>query len=490
MKGPKVMKYQERVKMEIVLIKSDMVQSEFAPLGIAYIGACLEKAGYSVQILDLTVEKMPPKKIGAFLEAHNPFIIGISAMIVEFEQVLKISSICKKFAHEAKVIVGGPITTRPEIILSQPSIDFVVIGEGEITTVELIEKIKNNQPLDEVKGIGYKVNGVPKINPPREHLDDLDIVPFPARHLLSMKNYISPFENWFGKKPNGDPIRATNIITSRGCPYRCIYCDKNVFGTKWRGRTIKNIVDEIEFLMKEYDINGIIFNDDMFDLKRNRVFDLCDEIIRRKLIVVWGCNSRVNHADKKVYQKMYEAGCRYVAFGVEFGNQNILDFVQKDITIEQIRNAINLAKSVGLRTVGYSMIGMIGENERTISETIEFAKSLDLDSGGFSIVIPFPGTILFDLAAKEGFVDENSSWQANNTQINLTKDLTREQLNRLVNQAYWEFFWSRPSRRAPKVVCKIFYNLFPIFYLVGGNNFGRFVYNSYKILRFSRLSLP
>lgn len=435
------------------------------PLGLGYIGAVLERAGHTVKIIDMAIEKMSLEKLKTCILTFKPEVIGLTGIIVEFVQILKIASICKESAETSKVIVGGPLaSSMPETLLLNSNIDIVVIGEGELTIIETIGRIENNQPIESVRGIAYRVKGVPKINPLREPLN-IDTLPFPARHLLPMSQYISPFEEWFG----GDTgIRTTNMISGRGCPYGCIYCDHNVFGRKWRGRSADNMVDEMAFLNERYHINGIIFNDDIFDLDKKRVYQICDEIKQRDLDIIWGCNSRANHANKEMYQKMQKSGCRYVAFGIESGNQKILDSMQKNLTLKQISDAVKLAKDVGLATIGYFMIGMLGEDRRTIYDTINFARRLHLDAGGFALTVPLPRTMLYERATKEEVITGKGDWvkiarwSRPERHINLTRDLTQKQLVGILNQANWELYWSSPSRRPPRIVCNFLCGLSPI----------------------------
>lgn len=455
--------------MKILLVKPwAQMPTNYPPLGLAYIAVVLENMGQTVQILDLTVESMSEERLGSYLLEQKPDVIGITCMITEFNGALRVASISKEMVPNSTVIVGGPLPTSiPSTFLSQPFIDVVVIGEGEKTIVELMDRLERNETLDGVQGTAYKKYGEQKFNPPREPIIDLDSLPFPARHLLPMERYFSSFDNWFG---HGSRIKATNMISSRGCPYNCIYCDRKATGSKLRKRSAANVVDEMQFLVEKYHVNGVIFSDDMFDIDRRRVYQICDEIKQRGLDVVWGVNSRVNHANEEMYKKMRQSGCMFVAFGIESGNQGMLDFMQKRITLKQAIKAVNMAKRAGLRTVGYFMIGMLGENKKMIKQTIQFAKGLNLDSGGFSKVVPIPGTTLYDLAKREGIIDDDDfiiSDRFGGT-VNLARDLSSKEIDRLCEQAYWEFFWSRPSRRLRKPFSSLISDLFPIIYAALG----------------------
>lgn len=477
--------------MKILLLKSKQICSEFAPIGILYIGSVLEQNGHKVKFLDSSVEKLSEFEFISYINEFRPDAVGITAMYTEINEIFLIAKNVKQISSKIKVIVGGPLASSiPKKVLENKYIDFVVVGEGELTIIELLKNINQIKNLKNISGIGYKMDGEINITSPREPLLNLDSIPYPARHLVNLENYISSFETWLGS--TGKIHRGTNMIATRGCPYNCIYCDKNVFGRKWRSRSAKNIIDEIEFLVKTYNINAIMFNDDIFDFNQQWLSEFCNELINRKLNIIWGCNSRVNHAKKENYELMYKSGCRFVAFGIEFGNQHVLDFTKKGITKEQIVRAIDTAKGVGLRTIGYFMIGMLNETKAEIDETIQFAISLNLDAGGWGVVSPIEGTRLYHMASGKGLVNENSWFYAdrNNASVNLTKDVPTKELTKLVNKAYWDFFWSRPSRRYPHFLCRVMILLFPLIYLFTRGKFRiTFLYID-RIRRYLRIRLP
>ena len=467
--------------MKILLIKTKFKSPTFfPPLGIGYIGAVLENAGHIVKILDLSIENLLDDEFKSELLKFNPDIIGLTCMITEYAEVVRIASVCKELNSNIPIIVGGPLASSiPEQFLKQSCIDVVSIGEGEFTFLELVEKIETKGILDpsqlkDTKGIAFRdVDNKYVFNPAREIITDIDNIPYPARHLMRMEKYITPFENWFGDRS----LKATNMISSRGCPYSCIFCDKTVFGNKWRGQSAVRTVDEMQMLSERYGINAVFFTDDMFDLNKKRVFEICNEIKQRGLDIVWGVESRVNHADMDMYKKMHQSGCKFIAFGIESGNQDVLNFIQKKITIEQVINAVDMAKSVGLGVMGFFMIGMFGENKDTIEQTVEFAKKLPFDSGGFSKVVPLPNTKLYDFVKKEGIVEDSIFLESSNfgAGITLVKDLSPEQLDELVDKSYWEFFWSRPARKLPKPINKFIGNQFNIIYYLTKNNLDIFL---------------
>jgi len=455
--------------MNVLLLKPRSgTQSYFAPIGLGYLAASIERAGHKVRLVDLPAEGLSLNSLRDIIKSSNPDLIGITCMITEYHDAIALSKLVKNTRPETPVIVGGPLpTSSPEIFLRHSSIDALVSCEGEVTIIEILKRLKEGQDFKGVLGLIYKEGKKLVHAPPRPMIGDLDGLPFPARHLLRMENYISSFENWFGLYG----LRATNMISSRGCVYGCIYCDRKATGAHWRGRSATNIVDEIQLLMERYRINGVVFNDDMFDINKKRVYSICDEIDSRGLDLIWSYSgSRINHADQDLYTRVRQSGCVSVGFGIESGNQNIINLMQRRIILNQVPSAISTAKKAGLRTMGYFMLGMLDENERTIRETIRFAKSLELDNAGFSRVVPIPGTTLYEMAIARGLIAESDFIKKDifGGDITLTP-MSAKQIDNLARQAVWEFFWTRPGRRVPKPIGSLLASLSPIMSRIMGS---------------------
>jgi len=417
--------------------------NKWVPLGLGYIAAVLEEGGSSVEILDMNVENKSDKELQRRIQ--NADIVGITGMITEFQEVLRIINIVKEAKEYTKVILGGPLaTTFPKELLQVSRADFIVIGEGEKTIVNLISTIKQGGNFTNVRGIAYKDDDRVIIADQPEPITDLDTVPFPARHLLDMNRYLqNHFEGFGFKIKDFDKIRSTNLITSRGCPYNCTFCFKDMWGHKWRPRSAENIVKEMEFLNQRYGVNAFFFNDDTFVIDKKRVFVFCQLLRNEGLDVVWYCNGRVDLMTKELLEDMYDAGCRGIAYGIESGNQQILDSMKKNITLEQVTNAVKWAKDAGIYVSGYFMIGMLGETKDTIHQTTAFAKELDLDYYGFSLVTPLLGTDLYDSAVKRGLilVEETAlpkDWTFD-VNINLTENCSNEELVAFENEAFRKF---------------------------------------------------
>ena len=430
----------------------------WVPLGLTYIAAVLEKDGHTVEIVDMNEKKMNDDDLRANLK-EDVDVVGITGMITEYQKILKIIDIAKDKFLDRKVILGGPLaTTLPQQLLEQSKADFIVIGEGENTMPILIHAMERGSDLAEIRGIAYKKPFFKKesftkekikkekkvvINEPVIPIDNIDTIPFPARHLLDMEKYIkNHFESFGFEIDNFDKIRSTNLTSSRGCPYNCTFCFKGMWGYKWRGRSAENIIAEMELLNEKYNVNGFFFVDDLFVLDKKRVFEFASLLRKSGLDVVWYCNGRANLMQKDMLKAMHDAGCVGIAYGIESGNQSILDSMRKNITIEQTKNVVKWTKEIGINAAGYFMIGMIGETKETIMDTINFAKELDLDFYGFSITTPLPGTELYTEAIKKGLIQTDMAslkgWDFD-INVNLTNDCADENLRAFKYKAFKEF---------------------------------------------------
>lgn len=306
------------------------------------------------------------------------------------------------------ICIGGPHPTIfPEEVVSDPDIDFVVLGEGELSFLELVKSLMTHEDFENVPGIGFSKRGSVVINPPRLPIENLDLLPFPARHLLPMDVHIGFNFLYYGKP-------ATTMIASRGCPFNCSFCQptlRKIFGRKSRRRSPENVVDEIEYLIKKYDIKLIIFHDDTFTLNRKWVMDVCDEIIKRNLKIKWICNSRADTLDERLLKKLKEAGCVELRIGVESGNQWILDnILKKGITINQVRDTFKLIRKCGFkRAWAFFMVGSPGETRDMIQDSIRLAREIKPTHVNISITLPLPGTELWNIAGKYGSFDKDWS---------------------------------------------------------------------------------
>lgn len=361
------------------------------PLGICYIAAILENAEYDVRIVDMDNEKIGSTGLIPFLKSCNPKIVGISTTTATYHLVERIAEAIKEYNEDIVVALGGiHPTLLPGESLQSKSVDVIVRGEGEFAMLELSECVlEKKKKLNEISGISYREDNLIRHNKERPLIEDLDGVPFPARHLL--KN-----ERYFVALAKSNP--TASIIGSRGCPYRCIFCSQMF--RRIRYRSPRNIVDEIEHIVKNLGIREIAFYDSTFNVNRRWVSEVCDELIRRKVKIDWRCRCRIIPIDREILSKMKKAGCYMISFGVEASSNKFLNFLKKDITVDQVRKAFRLAKSLKFETHAYFLTGIPGETKEDIARTIKFSKELKPDFASFFIPVPFPGTELEALAIR------------------------------------------------------------------------------------------
>lgn len=415
-------------------------------LGLAYMAATLREKNHDVEILDTSVLNMSVQDIRRYLSRKKYDLIGTSLYTIMYnrfkETLEQIGPLIKD--KNIPLIVGGPhpsIFPR-ETLNENPEISYIIIGEGENTIVELTDAIEGSKDPKKVKGIAYKKKNKIIVTPPRPLIKNIDDLPFPARDLLSMDKY-EPAPTTYRRTP------LLHMITTRGCPFNCIYCSKAIFGKIYRFHSPERIVEEMKYLIKKYNAREIFFLDDLFTLNKQWANDVCNKIkgegLNKK--VVWSCSSRVNNVDRALLQNMKEAGCWQIHFGVESGSQRLLDYIKKDITLDQCRTAIRLCKEVGIQTRAYFMIGLPTETKEECEKTIEFAKELDPDYVKFSLTTPYPGTELYEIAKKDGSL-KSKDWTTYKSMGGFTEDKrpyvpkgrTEEDLKYYHKKAFKDFY--------------------------------------------------
>ncbi len=420
-------------------------------LGLAYIAAVSEKQGDEVRILDMEVESTPLRQV---VKEHAPEVIGITANTIQIKATWRVAQELKEITG-APIVLGGPHPTfLPAESVERPEVDIVVRSEGEMTWVDLCAHLESGEPLEGVQGISYQQNREVVHNPDRPVVTDVDSLPFPAYHLFKMDYYTN-------LQPTLDHIEggSYSILTSRGCPYRCTYCSQ-ILPRRWRARSPENVVTEWSWLVKDLGAKEIGVLDDSFNIDRERVLAICDLIIGEGLnhvpwIMINGI--RANLVDEELLGRMREAGCIRTAFGVESGNQQILDTViDKHLTLDQVRAAFKAAKAVGMETIGFFIIGLPGETEETMEDTIRFAIELDPVVANFSMATPFPGTEMYNQVLDNGrlLVEDwdDFAFFENKAQFE-TNEMPAELVERKWREAYRRFYL-RPGRMARTLLRK------------------------------------
>ncbi len=414
----------------------DTVNIKLPPLGLAYIAAVLRAHGHYVEIIDLNVQE----NLWETVSKYRWDIVGLSGDTSRYPISMKIAEQIKKH-FGFTIFTGGPhVTFFEKETLDTGYVDFIIRGEGEFITLELIDAIRQNKPLESVRGITFKKDGgiIKTLRAPI--IRNLDSLPYPARDLLPMEKYkITLFY--------GRPI--TSILTSRGCPFNCYFCSSSQFSNLiWRTRSPKNIVDEIEYVINKFDYHAFAFVDDNFTLNSKRVIEISKEIVNRKLDIYWWAFSRVDEllGHEDMVKWMAKSGCKMVFLGIESVSKKVLDEYNKGITANDSIKAVKLLKSYGIDTWGSFIIGALDETKEMIMNTVKFAKLLNPKNVQFSILTPFPGTRLYEDAEKMGIIiHKNWKYYDGAHAVMRTKYLEPHEIQKLLNMAYISFY-IRPER--------------------------------------------
>lgn len=386
-----------------------------APLGLLYIAAVLEQHGHTVFVIDAAAERMDVPKTVTRIEATRPDVIGIGSTTVVFETTLMLAAALKASTPRTPIVLGGyHVSLLPEEAMRNTCFDVGVIGEGEFTMLELCYALDGKRALEDVQSICFRrPDGSVHFTPTRPRFKELDKLPFPARHLLPPDSY----------KPIPIDEHASpkfSMITSRGCPHACAFCQKSKSG--YRSHSPEYIADEVEHLARDFGAKDIAFVDSLFCASKKRVMGIMDEFKRRDIAskVSWTCSSRVEVVDREILQSMKDAGCWRTRFGIESGSDRVLDFISKGITKEKIRAAVTAAHEVGLRPKAFFIVGHMPDTKETIQETIDFAKTLPLHDVTVQINTLLPKTPQMEMWEREGSkwgrlvnesTDEKSFWE-------------------------------------------------------------------------------
>jgi len=400
------------------------------PLGLGYLASVLREEGFDVMIYngeDVDPNVVKQSRVGNLLKTHDlylsalkddenpvwqevkvllsdysPDLVGIYTMTPMIGSTVKIAGIFKKLFADGMVAVGGPHPSLlPDDVLKEPDIDFAVRGEGEATVVELCRSLTSlSPPYDEIDGLSYKKDGEIKHNKPRELINELDTIPFPAKDLLLF--------------PERARQRFLGAITAtRGCPYRCSFCSvRKIWGRGIRFRTPENVVEEIEDLVKKKNQYDFVFWDDSLTVNKKWTLQLCDLLKRAPFRIKWACSTRVDLIDEEILTRMKEAGCGEIGIGIESGSDRMLKKIKKDMTLEDALKASDLLNKMKFSWAAFFMVGFPDETLQDMMETFELIKKISPSNIIFSIFAPFPGSEFYESMKSKNILPEEIDWNA------------------------------------------------------------------------------
>ena len=416
------------------------------PLGLGYLAAYLKRnTEADISVIDSTFMHSFRDIIDS-LGQKKPDIVGIYADVIMARDSINIADWAR--SNKLYVIFGGPHpTVSPETFIDHA--DIVVRGEGELTLLDIVNNFGSTD-LSYIPGIWWNKNGQIVKTPPSQRRLELDEIPFPSRDLFPMDKYIY---NWTYLDSVSLDKHGTTMITSRGCPFNCSYCQPTLielFGKKVRLRSVDNVLSEILELKERYGINGIFFHDDTMTMDHRWVNEFCRRLDKERLDILWGCNSRVDTIDEEIMKVMYDAGLRSVHFGVESGSQRVVNEIyNKRIDLSKVKDVLSQAKRIGIHTMGFFMIGAPSETEEEIEKTISFAKDLELDEASFSLTTPLIGTDLHSRLLKDSMYSIDKDYEAFDYYVHypITGGIPVKRIKRLQFRALFSFYL-HPKRLA------------------------------------------
>ena len=399
--------------------------SIFFPLGIAYLAAVLEKTGkYEISVLDALIENykidgipfsggerirygMLDNAIAEKIRKVSPDVVGVACLFSPMQwDTVNVCRIVKKVNPKIMTIIGGAHAgpNAVDILEESEDVDFVIIGESEVSFVNLLEKIERRNAFADLDGIAFRKNGSIKLITKTRYIEDLDSIPFPARHLFDMEKYFqnASSHSFYKEYP------YTQMITTRGCPHQCTFCALGAhWGKRQRMRTAENVLDEIEYLIEKYDIKEIHFEDDNLTADKDRAIELFNGMVNRGFNIKWHVPSgiAVNTLSEEILEKMKASGCYSVTLAIESGNQKVLSrLMKKPVNLKIVPGLVKTIRKIGIEVRGFFILGYPDETKETIKQTIEFAKQLELDWAYINVATPLPNTKMYETCIEKGYI--------------------------------------------------------------------------------------
>jgi anaerobic magnesium-protoporphyrin IX monomethyl ester cyclase len=436
--------------MKVLLIKPPLtlpkyfkgVAHLYPPIGLEYIAAVLEKNNIEVKILDATAEDwkrvndrgngvkylgMPFDDIAKRVAEEKPNVVGITMLSVDKINALRTAEAIRKISKDIVIVAGGAhVSAMPEETLSDSNIDIITVGEGEYSMLDIVKELENEKPdLGKIKGIWYKKDGAIMRNEQRPLTENLDELPFPARHLVDYERYFEASKSLQGSRSL--PKRGDVVITSRGCPFGCVFCSiRFSMGRGWRPRSPENVISEIEFLVEKYKIEHINFEDDNLTFDKDRMNRICDLLIEKGLNkkITWSTPNgvRADRLDEPLLAKMKESGCVCIIVAPESGSQHVLDdIIHKSLRLEKVEEVVKICAKIGLHCDCFFVIGFPGETKENVEETLRFMDKIK-GLGGHPlppfIAQPYYGTDLYNIAKENGYMTKKDGEELELAYIN------------------------------------------------------------------------
>lgn len=466
-------------------------QVNMFPIGVATIAAVLRKNNFPITFLDPENQDMTTEGVVKKIKEEKPTVVGVSCVSANYNLTLEYLKAAKEIG--AYTVLGGNHASSgdPKKILEQASyVDFLLFGEADYTVLELCEFLEQKRSdFENILGLAYRKGTNVCVNGRRPFIDDIDKIPQPVWDLVDMNKYTVSNFMWRGRG-------AVPLMTSRGCPTFCIFCaTSQVNGRKYRAQSAERVVADVEHLVKTYGTKYVVFVDDIFTINKDRVRKFCELMIEKKIKVKWFCLARVNTVDRELLMLMKKAGCNWIEYGVEAGDEEVLKLLKKGITIEQARETFKVTREVGIKTLGTFMFGNPGETRETMERTISVAIELNPDIAQFSLIAPLPGTELWEkykgtlYLLKDDL--ENSTTYGINTQSSdlgyVHRDFSAQELQEVLSSAFKRFYL-RPTYAFGQILRMR--SIHDLLYLVEGAqtvskqlvniNFRRFFFRSVK----------
>ena len=408
-----------------------------APLGLLNLAAVTRQAGIETAIVDAEAQGLSYEQAITKALSHNPSVVGVTAVTLSISNAAKFAAGVKAADSTVKVAIGGPhLSAVPEETMRRyPEFDVGSIGEGEVTVLELMEAFRGKRAFDSVNGLILRDENCTYRTPPREYLSSLDHLPFQAWDLLErFPEIYTPPAHSFGRLP------VAALYTTRGCPARCTFCSKNVFGSKIRFFSADYVLEAIRRLIKEYGIRELKFYDDNMTFSQERFYAICEGMIREKMDVTWTCVSRVDLVNEEMLKLAKRAGCWQISYGLEAASPRLLEFVKKGTNLEKVRRALHATHKAGIRTRGYYMAGLPTQTKKELEDTIRFALKEYVDDFQMHLFVPFPGAQITEGIEQYGEVIGDWHDMNKHKVVFVPHGWTAEELDRAYSNALRRFY--------------------------------------------------